>query len=101
MTNLFDQAKDFLFRRRNAYCKVFLQMDGQPAPYAEEVLADLARFCRANQTCFHEDPRVNAALEGRREVWLRLQQHLRLSEDQLQRIYLPNQPSTLKETSNG
>lgn len=100
MMNLFEQAKDFLFRRRNAYCKTFLQMDGRPAPYAEEVLADLAKFCRANETCFHSDPRVNDALTGRREVWLRIQQHLNLSDEQLQRIYLPNQPATIKEKSD-
>jgi hypothetical protein len=41
-----------------------------------EALLDLAEFCRANESCFHEDPRMHAALEGRREVWLRIQEHI-------------------------
>jgi len=97
---MFDRAKDFLFRRRNAYCKVFLAMDGRPAPYSEEVLTDLAKFCRANETCFHKDPRLNLILEGRREVWLRIQHHLKLSDEQLLRIYLPSQPSAPKEKND-
>ena len=48
-----------------------------------EALLDLAEFCRANESCFHEDPRMHAALEGRREVWLRIQEHLHLTPAQL------------------
>ncbi len=48
-----------------------------------EVLLDLAEFCRANESCFHEDPRMHAALEGRREVWLRIQEHIHLTPAQL------------------
>jgi hypothetical protein len=54
---------------------------------AQAVLADLARFCRAHQTTFHEDPRIHAALEGRREVWLRITQHLNLTPEQLFALY--------------
>ncbi len=36
------------------------------------VRRDLARFCRADASCFDADPRVHAAFEGRREVWLRI-----------------------------
>jgi hypothetical protein len=39
------------------------------------VLEDLAQFCRANQSCFDPDPRIHAVLEGRREVWLRIQEY--------------------------
>ena len=49
------------------------------SPAGQEVLADLARFCRANETTFHTDPRLHASLEGRREVWLRIQQHLNMT----------------------
>lgn len=77
---LADKAKLYLFRRRTAYVKTF---DG---PVAEEVLADLARFCRAHKPTFHPDPRVAAQLDGRREVWLRIQQHLQLSDDDLWRL---------------
>jgi hypothetical protein len=47
------------------------------------VLADLAKFCRANRSTFHPDPHVAARLDGRREVWLRITQHLNLSTDDL------------------
>lgn len=79
--NLIDRAKNFLFRRRTAYVKTF------QGPFAEEVLADLARFCRANQTTFHSDSRVHAVAEGRREVWLRISQHLNLTDEQLWQLY--------------
>jgi hypothetical protein len=67
--------------RKNAYHGVFHN------PVGQEVLKDLARFCRANETCFHKDPRVHAALEGRREVWLRITQHLNLTTEQLFDLY--------------
>lgn len=79
--NPFQYARDFLARRRTAYVKTFL------SPFGQEVMADLAKFCRANQTTFHTDARVHAVAEGRREVWLRIQQHLNLSDDDLWRIY--------------
>lgn len=34
-------------------------------------------------TTFHPDPRMAALLEGRREVWLRIQNHLKMSQDDL------------------
>lgn len=50
------------------------------------VQADLARFCRAEEPCWSEDQRHHARLEGRREVWLRIQAQMKLSvEDLLQR----------------
>lgn len=68
---------DFVRGRRKAYQLAFL------GPAGQDVLRDLARFCRASETCFHEDPRIHAVLEGRREVWLRIQQHLHLSSEEL------------------
>lgn len=56
-------------------------------PAGKLVLRDLARFCRAHETCFHEDPRLHAVAEGRREVWLRIQQHMRLDEDALAELW--------------
>jgi hypothetical protein len=90
---LFEQARSFLFRRRTAYVKTFLN------PFGDEVLRDLAKFCRAHQTTFHLDPRAHALAEGRREVWLRIQQHLQLSEDELWRIY-GNQNMTVRNPDN-
>lgn len=68
---------DWLRGRRRDYQMVF----GTPA--GDRVLEDLATFCRANATCFHPDPRMHAIAEGRREVWLRIMQHLQFTEDQM------------------
>lgn len=76
-----ETAKAFLMRRRTAYVRTF---DGANAQY---VLADLAKFCRANETTFHEDPRKEGILQGRREVFLRIQHHLKLSPDDLWKLY--------------
>jgi hypothetical protein len=51
------------------------------------VLEDLAKFCRAHESTFHAEERVAGRLDGRREVWLRIQQHLQLSEDALWKLY--------------
>lgn len=48
---------------------------------------DLAKFCRANKTCWDDDARMHAMLEGRREVWLRIQQHLELTPEELLALY--------------
>lgn len=81
--NLIDQLRGLIGRRRTAYVRTF------NGPFGQEVLADLARFCRANETTYHPDPRIHAELEGRREVWLRLQRHLQLSDDELWELYKP------------
>lgn len=63
---------EFLRGRKRAY---------QMIP--EEVIRDLAKFCRATETCFHEDPRLHAVLEGRREVFLRIMSHRQISTEEL------------------
>jgi|688.fasta_scaffold636488_2 hypothetical protein len=90
--NLIERARQYLARRRTAYVKTF------QGPFGEEVLADLAKFCRANQSTFHSDPRVHAVAEGRREVWLRISQHLNLTDDQLWRMY--GQPTRTELNNN-
>ena len=47
------------------------------------VLKDLARFCYAHKTTFHPDAKVQQHREGRREVWLRIQSQLNLTEEEL------------------
>jgi len=47
----------------------------------------LARFCRAHESTFAADPRAHAVLEGRREVWLRIQNHLNMETEQLWDLY--------------
>lgn len=78
---ILDKLRQRLGERRYAYQKIFA------GPLADTVLKDLARFCRANTSTFHEDARLHAVAEGRREVWLRIQNHLRLSPDQLWELY--------------
>lgn len=72
------------FRRRSiAYNQVF----NRQSPFTEEVLKDLAKFCRAHDSTFHGDPRMSAVLEGRREVWLRIQENLKLTIDELYTLH--------------
>lgn len=73
-----DIVMTFLRSRRRNYQLAF----GSPA--GREVLVDLARFCRANETCVIPNDRDKTlVLEGRREVFLRIQQHLNLTSEQL------------------
>lgn len=68
--------------RKRAYQQTFT-----PGVAPSAVLEDLARFCRANETTYMKDERLSAVLEGRREVWLRIQNHLNLTTDELYKIY--------------
>lgn len=74
---------EFICVRKMAYVLTF----DVTHPYSRRVLKDLAKFCRAGKTTFHVDPRAHALLEGRREVWLRIQEHLNLTEQQLLALY--------------
>lgn len=80
--NLTEWFKEKLLSRRTAYVRVFAFDNSN----ARVVLEDLEKFCRVNQSTFHPDPRMEARLDGRREVWLRIQQNLRLSPEQLWRL---------------
>lgn len=72
-----------LEERKRSYQLVFSQTNLA----AQAVLKDLARVCRANQTCFDPDPRTHAFNEGKRAMWLRIQQHLNLPETVLYDLY--------------
>lgn len=86
---LYHRTIDFLRLRKRAYQFAF------PDPKNSPVLKDLAKFCRADKTCFDENERRHAVAEGRREVWLRIQQHLNLQPDELYELY--NKPSNLTQ----
>lgn len=80
-------AIDWLRIRKTNYQLTFELR--QPANQA--VLIDLARYCRANETCVVKgDPDATRVLEGRREAWLRIQQHLQLTPEQLFALYSGN-----------
>lgn len=91
MRESFTQALAFLRLRSRAYRLTF----GQPA--GQEVLIDLANFCRAAETCVVAprgqplDRDRSLVLEGRREVWLRITEHLRLNQEQLFALYAGQQ----------
>ncbi len=75
------RLRAFLFRRRQAYLTTF------EGPVAAVVLEDLARFCRAHRSTFHQDTHLAARLDGRREVFLRIASQLNLSEEQIWDLY--------------
>lgn len=66
--------------RKQAYSLVF---GGHALQERKLVLEDLSRFCREKESCFHADPRIHAALEGRREVMLRIRDYVELSVEEL------------------
>lgn len=82
MTGLLDKVRQALGARAYAYRKTF------SGPLAETVLKDLALFCRAHDSTFHDNERVAAKFDGRREVWLRIQEQLRLNDPQLWKLWL-------------
>ena len=80
-TSFWDKLQLALGARQYAYRATF------KGPLAEDVLKDLARFCRAAESTFHENDRMQSKFDGRREVWLRIAHHLNLTPDDLWRLY--------------
>lgn len=74
-----ERKRQFLFQRQKAYQDIF-KKDSQSA---QKVLSDLAKFCRASVSTFDADPRLHALMEGRREVFLRIMEHLELPSELL------------------
>jgi hypothetical protein len=75
--------KEVLADRQRAYALAL------KTPAGEAILADLAVFCRANETCVVPGDRDRTyVLEGRREVYLRIKDHLELAIDQLAEKYI-------------
>jgi hypothetical protein len=86
---MFRKIAELIFRRRNAYRAIFLP-GGQVGVAANIVLSDLKQFCRADRSTMvvsmvsqRIDPVASAILEGRREVWLRIMNHLHISDADL------------------
>ena len=76
------ELRDQLDERRAAYSRVF-EFGNPTRDDLQLVLKDLARFCRADASTYHPDARQSAMLDGRREVWLRIRDHLMLGIDDL------------------
>lgn len=81
--SLLEQARRLLRDRAVAYQRLFLNHGTD----TDDVLSDLAKFCRASETTYHLDQRMSDILIGRREVWLRVSQHLHLTDQQLWELY--------------
>lgn len=74
----------FLRDRKSAYKGTF----AMNVVANQIVLSDLAVFCRANESCVVPgDHDRTMLLEGRREVFLRITQHMNLSPEQLFELY--------------
>ena len=80
---MIEKLREFLSQRRNAYLRLF-NLENRDVQF---VLQDLAKFCRAHESTFHPDERTHALLEGRREVFQRIQQHLNLTEEELWSLF--------------
>lgn len=87
---------DRLRLRKRAYREIVL---GPPGTASHEFLTDIAKFCRAFETTWSEDARHHARLEGRREVWLRIQQHIHLEPEQMAALYRAVTSKQLGETA--
>lgn len=74
-----DQLKQIFTDRRRAFQRAFKMTEAA----GDAVLADLAVFCRATESCAVPGDRDRTfLLEGRREVWLRICDHLNLNDEQ-------------------
>lgn len=78
---------------RNAWRDRFRDEDGMLNPPARAILIDLQRFCYATRTTIKVspttgsiDPYAIAVAEGRREVWLRISEYLKLDDRDLQAL---------------
>ena len=83
-SKIFEEEKQKLAIRQKHYQQVL----NEESPIVQLVLMDLKRFCRGDESAFHPNDRVNALLQGRQEVWLRIMDHLKLSMDDLALKYI-------------
>jgi hypothetical protein len=85
-------TKKLIWRRRDAYRRLFLDNRGDLSPDAEIVLADMKRFCCATKATIRldeqgkVDPYAMAIAEGRREVWNRMNSYLYIDEKVIQNL---------------
>lgn len=77
--NILSESKRYLGHRQQAYQGVFDDKN----VFLTDVMEDLAKFCRAEESTFNSDPRLHALLEGRREVYLRIMDHLQMDIESL------------------
>lgn len=79
------QTLEYLGLRKQSYQSMFGK---NSRVFENEALKDLAHFCRANDSAaVPGDDHRTWALIGRREVWLRITQHLNLQPEELAALY--------------
>ena len=69
-----------------AFKEMFFAEELQLRRAAEIALVDLREFCFARKSTFSTDPMKMARFEGRRDVFLRIQDFLNLDERQVQQL---------------
>lgn len=72
----FNRIEDLIHLKRS-YRRLFETEDGK------RVLRDLAKLCHAASTTADADPREHARKEGKRQVWLRIQNMLHVPDADL------------------
>ena len=77
------ETLSFLGTRAKSYQSVF----GESGAYGSAAMKDLASFCFAFETTADPQRDLSLIKQGRREVWLRIQQHLHLQPEELARLY--------------
>lgn len=82
-----------IFRKRVSYRRCFLREDGELNEAAKVVIADLAKFCRARGSTAMVSPQTGsidpiamAMVEGRREVFNRINEYLYINDHILQNL---------------
>lgn len=78
----------FLEGRRLAYVATLIHGNATPEQ-RKRVVDDIKRFARGDNTVFHENDRIHALLTGRQEVFVRINDHLTMTLDQLVDKYDP------------
>ena len=81
--DLIEKTINFLKRRQRSYLVTF----NKESVDTQNILKDLAKFCRADDSTYNIDSRAHARLEGRREVYLRIKDHVELSFEDLYEKY--------------
>lgn len=73
----------FLSLRKRSYQSIF----GEAGPAGSEAMKDLAKFCYGFKSTAVPNRDLSLVLQGRREAWLRICEHLHISEEELTRLY--------------
>lgn len=74
---------NFLGLRKKSYQSIF----GATGAAGSDAMKDLARFCFAFDTCTDPDQNLTLVKSARRDVWLRIEQHLHLQPEELAALY--------------